>query len=465
MRPDAPIRARGVLDASAGTRAQRRVVRAVYSILSRTLVETEKAIAIREGFEEVDWRKQRLLGGAWALAHRVALVLTDRRLIEIALSFAGRRATGRIREFSWAGAEPPDFDGHFLSFGSEHRWYVRQTFAKTEIAEILKQATGASPLAARRLSSPTEHRRCAKCGAAAPNAGARCTRCGTPRHSTRFASLLAVAFPGAGLAYAQRPGFALLRFLTECCCLAGFAYLMLQAEDLAWTVLLLGAGATALVVIKIESVALTRFFADRAGILGETAVRRWRWLLGIGALLSLAAAVAPVTLAGWASQKIDADLEGSVRYLGWRVGRDRNDFTTDAEDQKKRAEWRHREGWVVSARATPWLELETEAKAQSRLQELLEQHSSTEVSSLHLGSLDVLRAVSSQPVDEGTTERTTVDYYILDSFGRDEHRLSLQVPTTEFVTANARTQQLIRCMYWGPPQPPKKLVPAVPPSE
>jgi hypothetical protein len=428
-----PLRAMPELDAGPG-RTGKRVVKAVSKVLPRVLTPGENVSAVVEAFEVVGWRQRVLLGSTWALTHRVALVFTERRLLEVALSIGGRTATGFIREYPWASASLPKTDKDMLVVAGV-KWLLRRRLQPALLEDIRRFARSENTQA-RRSGGARSWRLCPKCGATWVTVGGRCQRCGELPYSAKLASWLAVAFPGAGLYYLGRPGFAALRVAFELACLAVVGRGLLNADGRLAKALLVTLGLAVLILVKTESMTMTKALAGRTGTTGTSKSRRWPQVILGGALASVFLGALPVFLAGKMSSRITADLDAEAGYMGWSVQR-----LEPGGHPGLRAQWRHRDGWLVEASATPYGAFAGTGRVRRRW--LNREGAETEL--LELAEHKVVRVLERSGEDGG---QWVLKYVLFDDYGRDVHELSLGLDRKDAGRADAELQKLIPCLYW-----------------
>ena len=110
---------------------QRRVAHAVTDLLFHVLEYNESVLAFTEAVELADLRSRAVFGGWWPSVHRVALVFTGRRLVEISLTAGGRRISGRVRSFPWDRVAGFSLEAPWLEIKTwaeaSFRWYFRDT--------------------------------------------------------------------------------------------------------------------------------------------------------------------------------------------------------------------------------------------------------------------------------------------------------------------------------------------------
>jgi hypothetical protein len=430
-------------------RHQRRIARAVADRLSRILAHNEQVLAFTEGVERTGVLARALQGPGWAPSRRVALMLTDRRLIEIGLSSGGRRALGAIRAFPWdlvPGFEIAEGVLEVRTWADvSYRWYLRD-----EIDPAIEEKLLGEVDLAVSTYQPTEIRSlplryCSHCCAAHQQQHGECTRCGHGTRTARLAGALALAFPGAGYLYANRPLAAALRFAVELLVFGLFAAKLLTAATVPDAVTMVAVGAIVLGVLKIQGTFVARMLAGRADMIRPSARHRWHWLVPTGAAASLAALLLPLALIGAADGAISWDLDVLQPEPEWRGQR----VHATRDDPTGRSRWVHREGLEAWVRAEPLRPFESPAAARERLSSAPDGNQQL----LHLGPHQAIRSIA-HPSTGGEDEVVTVRLTVIDADGRDLHTLSTEVTADRSDAAQQRLEKLLARTIWVAPTEP-----------
>src|SRR5438445_5610484 len=135
--------------------------------------------------------------------HQVLLFITDQRIIEALLNFRATGPSTRIRSYPYR-----HLSGLKLSLGKltaipakgkKQGWRIRIGGDKKLLTLMLPrlQTRLLAEGAAHAEGMPLWH--CPRCGAGVPPAPEECSACHTRFRSTRLATVLSLAFPGAGL--------------------------------------------------------------------------------------------------------------------------------------------------------------------------------------------------------------------------------------------------------------------------
>src|SRR5213594_3050283 len=167
--------------------------------------------------------------------HQVLLVVTDQRIIEALLNFRANGPGTRLRSYPYR-----HLSALKLSFGKltatpaqgrKQGWRLRTGGDKKLLGLLLPR------LQTRLLAEGPAHAEalplwhCPRCGVKVPSVPETCSSCRTRFRSTRVASLLSLAFPGAGLFYLGHPFLATHDFLVECMVFLVWIALVLSSSD------------------------------------------------------------------------------------------------------------------------------------------------------------------------------------------------------------------------------------------
>jgi hypothetical protein len=427
---------------------QRRLARAVAAPANRILDPSEELLALSEAVADARPLERASLGGLWPQSQRVALLFTPRRLIEIGLSSSGRRALGRIRSFPWDGIPSLKIEDGWLELRTwaedSHRWFLRDVPDPAVERRFSKRVNLAVSTYVPSLSRTAPQLRCSDCGASrAADAGA-CRHCGGTVRSPRRAVQLALAAPGAGHFYAQRPVAAAVRCAVE---LAVFALLsagVLAATEgwrIAATVIL---GVVVLGVMKAHAAWSARLLAERSGAISPRADARWRWLIPVGAVLSTVVLAAPLLLAGSLDRDVDWRLQFTDSRREWTVAS--APFAAELASIPNLLElWSHHDGQWVLVQSWPFRRFESARQATARV---AREWGAREAPTL--GAHRVLEAAGEARAPDGGRITTTV-LLVVDAQARDVHAYTT---AAEPASAADRLRQLVSRSYWEPARSP-----------
>lgn len=293
------------------------------------------------------------LGLGWMALqyYQVALVLTDRRAIELLLTFGGKRPMEQVRSYSWRDLASLDVRWGKLQArpprGRRVVWTLRTRGDRKLVRQIvghLKQRglVGGGGSA----SEPILH--CPGCARPLPAKPDGCATCGARFRSPKVAALLSLAFPGAGLLYAGAPVLAAFDLLGELLLLAVFGIALATTPDRAALVAVAGMAGLFLVLTKLESLHVGHLMVSR--LQTEPAAHRERFLRWgrIGALLSAVALVTVGAAAGRLAPAVDRELDFTTAGPGWEGTREPAEWVAFADDPALRSQWHHADGWMAS---------------------------------------------------------------------------------------------------------------------
>jgi hypothetical protein len=422
------------------------------AVLGHVLEAEETVVLTVVGVEEPSVLEIVAVGSLTWFMRRVALVLTTHRLLELALDWRARRALGRVRAVRLAETTAIELQGATLSLraASRHRWWIARARdrAALEGALALVQGTlgAASPGGLLTV--------CERCGAQRPG-DADCRACGAPRRSRSLATWLALGLPGSGIAFARHPVLAVAHCLFE----TGMWWFMIErllaadsgTEQIAMAAVL----PPVAVLVKVESVALSRLLTARTGTIEAARLRWWRRLVVPGLAAMLLALVLGVAFTGQGGSEVNADLDipASASDPGWTCNRDPEAWEDAALWDDARCECRQQAGLLVVVRAEPLRPFEPPEEGVRRVCATPGVRALGEPIVLRLGPHGVWR-VRSAP---RTGDWVTLTYAVLDRRHRDVHLLVATAPTEEADATVAAMERLIRRAIWiKPPQPAKR---------
>lgn len=329
---------------SAGAvRKRRALLDSLKGVLDPLLGEDEQVLYLLPAQQNPSFLEVVGLGWSFIHMHRVALVLTDQRLIEILMDLRGTKPSTRIRSYPWAGVSKLKFGLGKLTVttiaGKKQLWRTA-TRADRKLLKglVSKIQTLMSKLRGTLLPEDAHYWSCPSCSAqVAPNPET-CDGCGTRFRTAKSATWLALAFPGGGLFYAQRPILGALDLLGELFLFGLFAVWLAVSSSFVETMVWAGFGAFFFLLTKAESVHVSRIMVRRARAVSESATAGWRKFGWGGA----AASVVALALAGAATGSLAAtlarDLDFEAEEQGWIVSRAAEEFYAN-EDGDQRSQW------------------------------------------------------------------------------------------------------------------------------
>jgi hypothetical protein len=382
--------------------------------------------------------------------HQVLLVLTDQRIVEALLNFKASGAGTRLRSYPYR-----HLSGLKLSFGKltaipargkKQGWGIRAGGDKKLLKLLLPR------LQARLLPEGASHAEgvplwhCPQCGSVVPPAPESCSACRTRFRSTRLATLLSLAFPGAGLFYLGYPFLGTLDLLSETMLFIVWMFLLSgapAANGIGPAVLL---GAIFFVLTKIESIHLGRVLGARS--IPEPEGRRERvgklWLAGGLASVLLVAGAFPV--AARVRPRLERDLDASTEDGAWSGTRRVAEWEFYKDEKTARSQWTHAESGVrLTVFAHPQGLLDDQEQFHRDFSEGMK---GEEVEPL-IDDARVpapfrgFRYVGEMQPETGDPV-ALVEYLLYDPDGHDIHRVSLVVPREDALAGEALVQDFLR---------------------
>ncbi len=427
--------------------ARERLWHAIRPVLDRVLEPDEKVLYVApvvHNPKTID-----LLGfGMWyVLFFKAALVLTDRRAVEILLKKRDRVDT-RVFSYSWAQAKTLKLKWGTLTLkpakGRAQRWSISEKgdrkLLKLLIPKIDEQLVAHEVFAPRPV--PLWH--CPECGAATPKHPAACSHCGVLFKSRGLAAALAVAFPGVGLVYAGHPVLAALDFFGEFMLFVFVAVSFLIAtgpEEIGGVVFL---GAFFFLLTKLESAHLATVLVHRTR--PEKNRTPWRVAIAGGAVASLALMAVPPLFSGLLAgpvNLVDRDLDLAGNDLGWSGGLDPDAWVFGVEPNQ-RSEWIRDDGQGLFVWSLPLGPEETEDVFISTVSADVRPDL---VGPIAVGGFDGIRVIE-ESVDEEGEAVLWVRWMLFDRDYADVHILAASSYPGEVAILEAEVDRLVRNASW-----------------
>ncbi len=395
--------------------------------------------------------------------YRAALVLTDRRLIEVLLEPGGRRAATRHRSFAWLRAQEAKLFFGTLTIkkkvqpgakeASVFKWGGIPKKDRNILKDLLEKTLKEAPRVPLHSNKTLPQWQCPACGAPISPADRSCAACKTPYRSKAMAAALALAFPGAGLFYTKRYWLGLFALLGELAVVAAIGGLLVCLPSPLSSPAPAGGAVGALALSKLWSIHLSKFFAAR--LVPIAPKRRWWWVaaavLGVPATLGLF--VLPVRHAGEMAPVVDRDVAFEGGTAEWAVSREPGQWKGMEDAQGVRSVWTHPEGWQVVVRATALQPWEFFRWFERNLREgKWWSVSGKALSPAGIAGTRVLRGVlpkGSSGKDAGFSHY----YYLYDEQSRDVHEIRMDVPAEESDAARKGLEELLQHLQWIPAAP------------
>jgi hypothetical protein len=438
-----------------GRRLRRRatLVALVEGVSWKLLQKGEKALYLLPGTRFPTLLERLGLGFLWPRFQRVALLITDQRLIEMSL-LHGQTALGtRMSSTPWSQVREltlRPFPRRFAltpAQGRPQKWQVPLRGDGRFLALLLPLVRGklvpGNVLVPRLV--PLWH--CPMCGAVVRRQPSSCRSCGVRFKTAWMATLMALAFPGAGLFYAGHPLLGMADLAIEVAAYGVVASRLLLAANRSAEVVAAVLAACLFAVTKLESVHAARLLAARAKPEDDLRRRFWHRSAVGGAALCLFAIAFPFLFVGSLDHVVSHDLVFDAGDLGWRGGSLRSAWGSDRNDLDKRSEWVHGKDWTVSVRAYP---LEHGESFEDFCQVFDERRSESDQPPgrpFHLGILRGEWAVT-RGVQRDGRRLVELQYLVNDARGRDVHIVTAFVtPEEADAVANGVARLLSRARW------------------
>jgi hypothetical protein len=301
--------------------------------------------------------------GFWFIhLHKVALVLTDRRLIEILLDLQGRPAT-RIRSYSWAGAESLKLGIGKLTVktlsGKKQGWRLPARADRKLLKQLVPNIQ--ERIAQHGVPVPDAeeyHWHCPSCWSKIEPNPESCRSCSTRFRTTKMATLLSIAFPGAGLFYAKRPILGMLDLFGEVMLYVMLFFMLIVAAGAEEVSAAIGIVGVLILLTKLESIHVSGMMVRRTRSISDRAAANWKRAAYGGGLLSVIALVFAFASTGSLSGSIARDLDFNPPEPAWVKTRSMAEFERN-DDGSQRSRWFNQESGldvdVFAYPLEPWI--------------------------------------------------------------------------------------------------------------
>ena len=279
-----------------------------------------------------------------------------------------------------------------------------------------------------------------------PPAPESCSSCRTQFRSTRLATLLSLAFPGAGLFYLGYPFLGAMDLLGESVLFLVWMAVIAGSSEADGLVPAFIIGGILFALTKIESTHLGKILGARS--IPETPGRaeRARKLAIAGGLVSALLVVGAFPLAGSARPRLERDLDVSTEDRAWSGTRKAADWAIFKDDLSARSQWTHAE---TGARLTVFAHPQSLLNDQEQFHrdyppEMTRREFHTLVDDENLPEpFRGFRYIGEKKAKSGEMI-ALVAYFLYDPDGHDVHQVSLAVPRAEAEAGDALVRDFLQ---------------------
>jgi hypothetical protein len=329
--------------------------REVAPVLRRVLDEDETVLHILPVLHYPRFLEFFGFGVWWTLFFRATLIVTDRRVIEVLMRDAKRPGT-RVCSYSWGQASSLKFSMATLKLkpaqGRTQKWKIIERGDRKLLKLVVPNIQQLLP-GDIHAPRPVPLWHCPECGAASPDHPKQCAHCQARFKTRGLAAALALAFPGAGLLYAEHPILATLDLFGEAFMYLLVAVMFIFAADPAEMFAAFVVGLVILFFTKLESAHMASVLVHRTK--ADRQNTKWRRVAIAGAVVSLVLMVIPPVLSGSFGNSLDRDMDLSANGLGWTGSYNPEEWHFGVEADQ-RSEWIGEDGqslfvwsWAMSA--------------------------------------------------------------------------------------------------------------------
>lgn len=394
--------------------------------------------------------------------HQVILVVTEDRIIEALLNFRANGPGTRLRSWPYRHLSALKLRLGKLTAvpgqGRRQGWRIRLGGDRKLLALLLPRLQPRLFAEGAGHSEPSPVWHCPRCGAGVRPEPEECPACRTRFRSTRVASMLSLAFPGAGLFYLGYPFLAASNFVGEALLFAVWVALMAGAPANGGLMPVVVMGGFLFTLTKLQSIQAGRVLGARS--IPEPEGRRDRALklaVAGGALSALLVAGA-FPLAASARPRLEHDLALAPGDDAWSGSRTRSDWVSFSNDTTARSQWTHKPtGAHLTVFAYPQSlladqdEFHRDYAARMRAQAVRTLADDATVPAPFRG----FRYIAELKGKNGQ-EVALVSYFLYDQDGHDIHHLSLAVPLDDAQAADALVQDFVRHAQFVDAVPPQR---------
>jgi hypothetical protein len=384
-------------------------------------------------------------GWWWSLFFRAAVVLTDRRLVEVLMRDKNRAGT-RVWSYSWAQVRKLKQRMGSLSLtpskGRTQKWKLLEKGDRKLLKLLVPGLEEGLPEEVS-VPRPVPLWHCPECSAASVKHPKVCTQCGTVFKTTGLAAGLALAFPGAGLVYAEHRVLALFDLLGEVFLFGLVAMFFLSAADAVEMAVAAVFGLFALFFTKLESAHLATVLVKRTK--PDPNRKKWQQAAIATAVLSAALIAIPPMFTGVLANRLDRDLDFSANSQGWEGGFDGEQWQY-GDEPNQRSEWINADGRALFVWSFP---LAPAATFESFSQDLELSMGEASVEALSIPDFDGLRVIEMQADDEGN-QLLWIRWVLFDREFDDVHMIGASSWPGEEGALEEKLSALLLASEWRP---------------
>lgn len=275
--------------------------------------------------------------------HQVVLVVTDQRIVEALLNFRANGPGTRLRAWSFRSLRELKMRFGKLTArpanGKNQGWRIRMGGDRKLLMLLLPKLQARLLPEGGAHAEPAPQWHCPKCGAGVAPSPESCPGCRTTFRSTRFATMLSLAFPGGGLFYLGHPVLGSFALFGEAMIFLVWIAMLLGAAAGGGPVPALAFGTFLLALIKLQGANVVRVLGKRS--IPEPEGRRARAgrMAIAGAALSVLLTAGAFPLAAAARPRLDHDLDVAGSDSPWHGSRNRSEWKAYGDNTAARSQW------------------------------------------------------------------------------------------------------------------------------
>ncbi|MCZ6696093.1 MAG: hypothetical protein O7A63_06070 [Acidobacteria bacterium] len=436
----------------------RQLLDAVTPRLRQVLKADERVLFATLGAQVPHLLQAMTLGYFARAYHRVMLIFTDTRIIEVLLDFHGKNPDSRLRSYPLTDSRDLNLRFSRLRLtpatGRKQVWTISMRGGRKLLKQLLPRLSERLLREGNAAAQPLPIWHCPECGSSSGERPKSCASCGTLFRSPRMAAWLSLAFPGAGLLYSGNPFLAAGDFLGEIIMFSIIFAGLLTAQDAPTVIAMAGMGLFFLAITKAESIHLGHIFTTRTR--PESPVRRERFRkFGMaGGVLSVLAISAAFLMAGMLKEGIDRDLQVSVEDGVWSGSRSLSDWAFFGDDPAARSQWTHETGLVVTVFAYPLGGPAERQEFRETFTTNMEDAGPIVFLDENLpGRLQGFRHIQNVMSPAGES-LVSFNYFVFDPEGQDVHQIFTAVSVAEAAAVGEMLDDLVGRTRWVDPIPP-----------